>query len=190
MTCVFAQQSDVEYQKNSEYHPPERLDSSDLRIQLSAAKRFLLGPEATIDSPSLNSVLRNRVNCVTDTISAYDSRFESSLNPDWQTKTALTFQSNSQDSEIAELFDHGHFEPYSREDTTFALGQTNKFNIREISPEWAFSYEITKVNGEVFAFLHHNTKCSHLQMLFSPSHLFRSSLREIFYVIHQICVGP
>lgn len=152
MTCVFAQQSDVEYQKNSEYHPPERLDSSDLRIQLSAAKRFLLGPEATIDSPSLNSVLRNRVNSVTDTISAYDSRFESSLNPDWQTKEAFTFQSNSQDSEIAELFDHGHFEPYSREDTTFALGQTIKFNIREISPEWAFSYEITKVNCEVFFF--------------------------------------
>ncbi|XP_035819352.1 calmodulin-binding transcription activator 4 isoform X2 [Zea mays] len=139
------QQSDVEYQKNSEYHPPERLDSSDLRIQLAAAKKFLLGPEATVDSPSLNSVLRNRANCVTDTISAYDSRFGSSLNPDWQTKTALTFQSNSQGSEITELFDHGHFEHYSREDTTFSLGQTNKFNIREISPEWAFSYEITKV---------------------------------------------
>ncbi|PWZ10141.1 Calmodulin-binding transcription activator 4, partial [Zea mays] len=138
-------QSDVEYLKNLEYHPPERLDSSDLRIQLAAAKKFLLGPEATVDSPSLNSVLRNRVNCVTHTISAYDSRFGSSLNPDWQTKTALTFQSNSQGSEITELFDHGHFEPYSREDTTFALGQTSKFNIREISPDWAFSYEITKV---------------------------------------------
>jgi calmodulin-binding transcription activator len=189
MTCVFAQQSDVEYQKNSEYHPLERLDSSDLRIQLAAAKKFLLGPEATVDSPSLNSMLRNRANCVTDTISAYDSRFGSSLNPDWQTKTTLTFQSNSQGSEITELFDHGHFEPYSREDTTFALGQTNKFNIRETSPEWAFSYEITKVNREVFAFLHHNTKCSHLPRLFSPSHLFRSSLLEIFYVIHRIWVG-
>ncbi|XP_002446301.2 calmodulin-binding transcription activator 4 [Sorghum bicolor] len=144
-TSSIYQQSDVEYQKNSEYHPPECLDSSDLRIQLSAAKRFLLGPEATIDSPSLNSALRNRVNSVTDTISAYDSRFESSLNPDWQTKTPSTFQSNSQGSEITELFDHGHFEPYSREDTAFALQQTNKFNIREISPEWAFSYEITKV---------------------------------------------
>jgi calmodulin-binding transcription activator len=189
VTCVFVQQSDVKYQKKSEYQPPEILDSSDLRIQLSATKRFLLGPEASIDSPSLNSVLRNRVNSVTDTISAYDSRFESSLNPDWQTKTALTFQSNSQGSEITELFDHDHFEPYSREDTTISLGQTNKFNIREVSPEWAFSYEITKVNHEVFAFLHHNTKCSHLQMLLSPSHLFRSSLREIFCVIHRICVG-
>jgi len=144
-TSSIYQQSDVKYQKKSEYQPPEILDSSDLRIQLSATKRFLLGPEASIDSPSLNSVLRNRVNSVTDTISAYDSRFESSLNPDWQTKTALTFQSNSQGSEITELFDHDHFEPYSREDTTISLGQTNKFNIREVSPEWAFSYEITKV---------------------------------------------
>lgn len=161
-----------------------------MRVQLSAAKRFLLGPEATIDSPYLNSVVRNRVNSVIDTMPAYDSRFESCWNPDWNTKTALTFQRNSQGSEITELLDHGQFEPYPREDTRLTLAQRKKFNIREISPEWAFSYEITKVNCEAFVFLHHNNNCSHLQMLLSPSHLFRSSLREIFYVIRQIRVGP
>lgn len=138
-------QSDVQYQQNSEYHPPGCLDSSDLRIQLSAAKRFLLGPEATIDSPASNFVLGNEMNITTDTISAHDSRFESSLNPDWKTETGLTFQSISQGSEITELlFNHGQFEPYSREDTRLTLGQ-KKFDIREISPEWGFSYETTKV---------------------------------------------
>ncbi|CAO2034773.1 unnamed protein product [Urochloa humidicola] len=139
-------QSDVQYQQNSEYHPPGSLDSSDLRIQLSAAKRFLLGPEASIDSPSLNFMLRNNGNSGTDTLSAHGSRLESTLNPDWRTKAPSTFQSDSQGSEITEfLFDHGQFEPYSTADTRLTLGQTKKFSIREISPEWAFSYEITKV---------------------------------------------
>ncbi|OEL14040.1 Calmodulin-binding transcription activator 4, partial [Dichanthelium oligosanthes] len=139
-------QSDVQYQQNSEYHPPGRIDSSDLRIQLSAAKRFLLGPDASIDSPSSNFMLRNKGNSPTDTLSAHDSRLESSLNPDWETKAPLAFQSNSQGSEITDLlFDHGQFEPYSRADTRLTLGQMKQFSIREISPEWAFSYEITKV---------------------------------------------
>ncbi|KAF8667228.1 hypothetical protein HU200_052893 [Digitaria exilis] len=139
-------QSDVQYQQNSEYHPPGSLDSSDLRIQLSAAKRFLLGPEAAIDSPSSNFMLRNKGNTGTDTLSAHDSRIESALNPDWKTKAPLTFQSNSQGSEITELlFDQGQFEPYSRADTRLTLGQKRQFSIREISPEWAFSYETTKV---------------------------------------------
>ncbi|PAN37806.1 hypothetical protein PAHAL_7G124100 [Panicum hallii] len=139
-------QSDVQYQQNSEYHPPGSLDSSDLRIQLSAAKRFLLGPEASIDSPSSNFILRNKKNGGTDILSAHESRLESSLNPDWKTKAPLTFQSNSQGSEITELlFDRGQLEPYSRADTRLTLGQIKQFNIREISPEWAFSYEITKV---------------------------------------------
>ncbi|XP_062225452.1 calmodulin-binding transcription activator 4-like isoform X2 [Phragmites australis] len=135
-------QSDVQYQQNSEYQPPGGLDNSDLRIQLSAAKRFLLGPEDTIDSPSSNFVLRNKGNGGTDTLSAHDSRLESSLNPDWKTKTSLTFQSNSQGSEITELFGHGQFEIA---DTRLTLGQKQQFIIREISPDWAFSYEITKV---------------------------------------------
>lgn len=124
-----------------------------MRIQLSAAKRFLLGPEASIESPSSNFMLRNKGNSETNTLSAHDSRLESSLNPDWKTKALLTFQSNSQGSEITEvLFDQGQFEPYSRADTSLTLGQKRMFSIREISPEWAFSYEMTKVNHEVLAF--------------------------------------
>lgn len=124
-----------------------------MRIHLSAAKRFLLGPEASIDSPAANFMLRNKGNSGTDTLSAHDSRLESSLNPDWRAKAPLTFQSDSQGSEITELlFDHGQFESYTRADTRLSLGQTKQFSIREISPEWAFSYEITKVNHAVLAF--------------------------------------
>ena len=163
-----------------------------MRIQLSAAKRFLLGPEASIGSPSSNFMLRSKENGGTDILSAHESRLESSLNPDWKTKALLTFQSNSQGSEIRDLlFDRGQLEPYSRADTRLTLGQIKQFNIREISPEWAFSYEITKVNHEVFSILTpYNTNCFHLHMLPSQSHIFRSSLREIIYVIRQICVGP
>ncbi|KAL6874359.1 hypothetical protein ACP4OV_013379 [Aristida adscensionis] len=139
-------QADVQYPQNSEYQAPGGLDDSDMRLQLSAAKRFLLGPEDSIDSPSLNFILTNKGNSEADILSAHDNRYESSLNTDWVTKAPLTFQSNSQSSEITELFlDHGQFEPSSRTDTRLALGKKQQFSIREISPEWAFSYEITKV---------------------------------------------
>ncbi|KAK3144951.1 hypothetical protein QOZ80_4AG0320280 [Eleusine coracana subsp. coracana] len=103
-------QLDSQYQQNLEYQTPGSLDSSDLRIQLSAAKRFLLGPEDSIDSPSSNYVL--------GTVG--------------KSGTEL-------------LFGHGQFEPCSRADTRLSLGQKRLFNIREICPEWAFSYESTKV---------------------------------------------
>jgi calmodulin-binding transcription activator len=124
---------DSQFQQNLEYEPPGRLDSSDLRIQLSAAKRFLLGPEDSIDSPSSNFVLGNVGNSGTGILSGHDGRLESSLNP--------------------ELFGHGQFEPFSRADTRLTLGKKRLFNIREISPEWAFSYQITKVNHDVLRFL-------------------------------------
>ncbi|KAL6652764.1 hypothetical protein ACP70R_011689 [Stipagrostis hirtigluma subsp. patula] len=115
-------QSDVQSLQNSEYQTLGGLDDSDLRIQLSAAKRFLLGPEDSVDSPSLNFMLGNKGNSGDDTLSAHES------------------------SEITELlFAHGQFERSSGADTRLTLGQKQRFNIREISPEWAFSYEITKV---------------------------------------------
>ncbi|GJN27835.1 hypothetical protein PR202_gb15889 [Eleusine coracana subsp. coracana] len=135
-------QLDSQYQQNLEYETPGSLDSSDLRIQLSAAKRFLLGPEDFINSPSSNFVLGTVGNSGTGTFSAHDGRLECSVNPDWKTKTPLASQSNSQGSEVTELF---QFEPCSRADTGLSLGQKRLFNIREICPEWAFSYEITKV---------------------------------------------
>jgi calmodulin-binding transcription activator len=82
-------------------------------------------------------------------LSGQGGGLESSLNPDWKTKAQSAFQSNSQGSEITGLlFGHVQFEPGPRADTRLNLGQNRLFNIREISPEWVFSYEITKVNHD------------------------------------------
>jgi calmodulin-binding transcription activator len=159
---------DSQFQQNLEYQPPGSLDSSDL--QLSAAKRFLLGPEDSIDSPSSNFVLGNMENSGTGMLSGHDGGLESSLNPDWKTKAQSAFQSKSQGSEITELFGHGQFEPGPRADTRLNLGQNRLFNIREISPEWAFSYEITKVNHDVLRFLDLKTS-SHFVSLPLSLHL-------------------
>jgi hypothetical protein len=96
-------------------------------MQLSTAKRFL---------------------------SANDS-FQSYLNPDWR-RTTVTHQSNSYQinlcpSEISESFlDHDKFETSSGEDKRLTLSPKQKFNIHEISPEWAFCSEITKVHHKTF----------------------------------------
>lgn len=138
------------YQQSSEYQPPGGLDSSNLQLQISAAKRFLLGSEDPIDSPSYNFIPRDEGINGINTLSAHDSSLESCLNPDWQRTTPVTLQSSSYQSnscgyEISEFFDNGQFEPSSEEDTRLTLKQKQQFSIREISPEWAFCYEITKV---------------------------------------------
>uniref|UniRef100_A0A0D9W484 CG-1 domain-containing protein n=1 Tax=Leersia perrieri TaxID=77586 RepID=A0A0D9W484_9ORYZ len=138
-------QSGPHYPQNSEYQPPGSLYSRDMQ-QISAAKRFLLGPEE-IDSPSFNFVPREEGNNVTDILSAHDNSLQSSLNPDWKRTAPLTLQSNSYGSEIPGLLlDHGQFELLSSgENTRLASAQKQRFNIREVSPEWAYCYEITKV---------------------------------------------
>ncbi|KAF0924982.1 hypothetical protein E2562_015045 [Oryza meyeriana var. granulata] len=138
-------QSGPHYPQNSEYQPPGSLYNSDMQ-RISAAKRFLFGPEETIDSPSYNFVAREEGNG-TDTLSAHDNSLESSLNPDWKKTAPLTLESNLYASEIPGLlFDHGQFESLSSGDNTrLTLGQKQRFSIREVSPEWAYCYEITKV---------------------------------------------
>ncbi|CAM0904900.1 unnamed protein product [Alopecurus aequalis] len=139
-------QSGAHYVQSSENQSPGGLNSSDLQQQLSAAKRFLLGPEDSIDSPSYNFVPRDEGINGIDNFSAHDISLQSCLNPDWKRTTPLTLQSNLCNSEISELLlDHGQFESFSREDTRVTLTPKQQFNIREISPEWAFCNEITKV---------------------------------------------
>ncbi|KAL5214071.1 hypothetical protein ABZP36_003223 [Zizania latifolia] len=137
-------QSGPHYPQNSEYQPPGSLYNSDMR-QLSAAKRFLLGPEDSIESPSYNFLPREERNNVTY-LSAHDSSLQSSLSPDWRT-APLTLENNSYGSEISGfLLDRGQIESSSSgEDTRLALAQKQRFSIREVSPEWAYCYEITKV---------------------------------------------
>ncbi|XP_006652212.1 calmodulin-binding transcription activator 4 isoform X1 [Oryza brachyantha] len=138
-------QSGAHYPQNSEYQPLGSLYNSDMQ-QISAAKRFLLGPE-DIDSPSYNYVTREEVNNGDYTLSAHENSLQSSLNPDWKRTAPLTLQSTSHGSEISGLlFDHHQFESLSSgENTRLTLGQKQRFSIREVSPDWAYCYEITKV---------------------------------------------
>ncbi|XP_052151839.1 calmodulin-binding transcription activator 4 isoform X1 [Oryza glaberrima] len=139
-------QSTPHYPQNSEYQPPGSLYNSDMQ-QISAAKRFLLETEDSIDSPSYNYVPREEGNNGTNTLSVHDYSLQSSLNPDWKKTAPLTLQSNLYGSEIPSLLlDHGQFESLSSgENTRLILGQNPRFSIREVSPEWTYCYEITKV---------------------------------------------
>uniref|UniRef100_A0A0E0KPU1 CG-1 domain-containing protein n=1 Tax=Oryza punctata TaxID=4537 RepID=A0A0E0KPU1_ORYPU len=142
---VLQSSSAPHYPQNAEYQPPGSLYNSDMQ-QISAAKRFLLETEDSIDSPSYNYVPREGNNG-TNTLSVHDYSLQSSLNPDWKKTAPLTLQSNSYGSEIPGLLlDHGQFESLSSgENRRLTLGQKQRFSIREFSPEWTYCYEITKV---------------------------------------------
>lgn len=158
MNCIDAlflhEQSTPHYPQNSEYQPPGSLYNSDMQ-QISAAKRFLLETEDSIDSPSYNYVPREEGNNGTNTLSVHDYSLQSSLNPDWKKTAPLTLQSNLYGSEIPSLLlDHGQFESLSSgENTRLILGQNPRFSIREVSPEWTYCYEITKVHHKAFSLL-------------------------------------
>ena len=91
---ILHEQSGAHYEQSSEYQPPGGLDSSDLQQQLSAAKRFLLGPEDSVDSPSYNFIQRDEGINGIDTFSSHDISLQSGLNPDWNRTTHVTLQSN------------------------------------------------------------------------------------------------
>jgi hypothetical protein len=152
---ILHEQCGAHYQQSSEYQPQGGLDGSDLQMQLSAATRFLLGPEDSIDSPSYNFIARDEGINGIDTFSAHDNSLQSYLNPDWTRTTPITLQSNTYQSNLCHsisesLLDHGQFETSSGEDKILSLTPKQKFNIREISPEWAFCNETTKVHHKRF----------------------------------------
>lgn len=148
--------SDVQCLQDSQNQPPGCLENSYLYAQPSAAKRLCLGLESSNDSASSNFILENKGNSGPDALSTHYGRLESVLVSDSKKTRTLTLQSNLEGSEITEsLLHHRQLEPSSGPNTTLTLAVAQKqwFTIREIAPEWAFSYEITKVNHDLSAFL-------------------------------------
>lgn len=148
----FTQQVDDQCMQNSQDKRPGGLGNNDLRIPLRTAKKIRLGQEESNDLTPLNFI---STNSLYDSPSSDCNLYENSLIPNWKTTTQLTLQSSSESSEIEEKSSlrHGQFESSSRADTRLTLGRQQLFSIREISPEWAFSNEITEVNHGTVRFL-------------------------------------
>ncbi|CAL9136774.1 unnamed protein product [Musa textilis] len=119
---------------------------SDLRLQLSATRRFLLGSENSIESPSSVSHLKASDIHQTSGEITYEASNRKENSTDWMGTIPVTPGNTTYTSEFSSmLFDNNHFGASLGTDSSLTVAQKQRFSIREISPEWAFSYESTKV---------------------------------------------
>ncbi|KAF8378021.1 hypothetical protein HHK36_029354 [Tetracentron sinense] len=109
----------------STYHPTSE---SNLTLQLSAARQFLLGSDNLIVSPTSMSPLQEVENSKISTYSSGLSTHEA--NPDYY---AVWSDQESQ------------FGIPLGVDLSLTIAQKQRFTIREISPEWGYATEDTKV---------------------------------------------
>ncbi|KAJ6810870.1 calmodulin-binding transcription activator 4-like isoform X2 [Iris pallida] len=130
----------------------------DLILQLPAAREFMLGSDNRIDSPtSISEFLEEKVHDVSGNITcgansnAKKHREENSI--EWMGHIDLPVPNNRYSSEFQEMWsDEGQFVLALGEDSSLTVAQKQRFSIREISPEWAFSSDSTKViiTGDFF----------------------------------------
>ncbi|XP_073013041.1 calmodulin-binding transcription activator 4 isoform X3 [Typha latifolia] len=140
-------QSDIPLWQKSENRPNgHQLDDSDLRIQLSATRKFLLGSDNSMESPSstffLNEVEKPHVFAAnTCQVQADDLLLRKYSSTNWMETMSITHPSDFSGL----LLDQNHLNTSLEMESSLTLAQKQRFSIREISPEWAFSSESTKV---------------------------------------------
>lgn len=140
--------NEVEF-KSTRYHNPE----SDLSLQLSATRAFLLGPEYPSEStspvPQVSLVqMQNTRETGPHICESHSglSKFRKQDSLDWIAAIDLDVPSSTMSTEFSTLwFDEGQFAIPSRDDSDLTLPVKRRFSISEISPEWAFCFESTKV---------------------------------------------
>lgn len=131
------------------------ISESDLRLQLSATRRFLLGSENSIESPTCISQLK----VLGEHHSSREGTFEASIRKensyDWIETMSVALGSRTFSADFSSmLFDQSQGASLGT-NLSLTVAQKQCFSIREVSPEWAFSGESTKV---YFTFEFVNTK--------------------------------
>ncbi|XP_042471658.1 calmodulin-binding transcription activator 4-like [Zingiber officinale] len=119
------------------------ISETDLRLQLSATRRFLLGFENSIESPITSSQLK----MFGEHNSSLGGTFEviKENSSDWIGAVPISLGNSTCLADFSSIFDQSQFGASLETDLSLTVSQKQRFTIREVSPEWAFSYESTKV---------------------------------------------
>ncbi|KAK1294278.1 Calmodulin-binding transcription activator 4 [Acorus calamus] len=137
--------SQVIYGQNTEtahgyYHTPE----SDFNVQLLEAENFLLGSDAT-ELPTSTSLLQ-AYEKIGENVSDDVGMLKKMNSIDWMGTKELTFDNHAYPSDYNEMwFDQSQTQSPLDADSNLTVAQNQRFKIREISPEWAYSTENSKV---------------------------------------------
>ncbi|ONK58514.1 uncharacterized protein A4U43_C09F13860 [Asparagus officinalis] len=161
---VWAQADDVgnnAESRSTRHHIPD----SDLSLQLAATREFLLGPENSIESPTYISQLSKvQMQSICDAsiceTSSDVGKYRTQNSTDWMATIDLDVPNNTYSSDFSTMwFDQGQFGIPLRDDSSLTVAEKQRFSIREICPEWAFSSEPTKVIL-IGDFLCNSSECS------------------------------
>lgn len=127
------------------------VSDTNLGLQLSATREFLLGPENPIESPGSIpqfSKIHLQETCGTNICetSSSTTKFRKQNSTDWMAAIDLDAPDNTYSSDLSTMwFDQEQFSIPLKDDSSLTVAETQRFSIREICPEWAFSFESTKV---------------------------------------------
>lgn len=126
-----------------------QISESDLSLQLSATRRFLLGSDYPVQSPTSSSQLSDAgVHCSSGTsIVEANIVLRNENSTDWMGTEPLSAGNNTYTPDfLGSWFDHSQFESSVGMYSSLTVAQEQRFSIHEICPEWAFAFESTKVH--------------------------------------------
>ncbi|XP_042457321.1 calmodulin-binding transcription activator 4-like [Zingiber officinale] len=118
------------------------ISESDLHHQLSATRRFLLGSKDSIESPSTISQLKMFGEHHSSAEGTFEANGRKENSSDWIETIPIALGNNANSADFSSIFYHSQFGASLATDLS---SQRRRFSICEVSPEWAFSYESTKV---------------------------------------------
>ncbi|XP_077250382.1 calmodulin-binding transcription activator 4-like isoform X2 [Tasmannia lanceolata] len=139
-----------------DYRENDDLNSeSNLSLQLSAARQFLLGAENVV-SPTSNQVLQEVDKSSHSTYSSGTSTYEANSGVatlrktnsfGWMETRQVPVDNHKYSSDYFGMWfpQESHLGTPLIDDSSLTIAQIQRFSIREISPEWAYSTEVTKV---------------------------------------------
>ncbi|XP_008807442.1 calmodulin-binding transcription activator 4-like [Phoenix dactylifera] len=124
------------------------ISESDLSLQLSATRRFLLGSGNPVESPTSSSQLSDAGVHHSSGTSIVEANFllRKENSTDWMGTVPLAAGNDTYTPDFSgSWFDHSQFESSVGMYSSLTVAQKQRFSIHEICPEWAFSFESTKV---------------------------------------------
>lgn len=133
---------------------------NNFNLDLSAAEQFLLGSDDTIISPASGKFLQDSETSVHSTYSSGTSTLDTNSgmrmlkktnSVDWMETRNISIDKYAPDYYEAWFDQESHLGTTTlAADSGLTIAQKQRFSIREISPEWAYATEGTKVYAVTF----------------------------------------
>ncbi|RWR74498.1 calmodulin-binding transcription activator 4-like protein [Cinnamomum micranthum f. kanehirae] len=152
---LICQWQDLEGKDGTNGMDCHQTSKNNFNLELTAAKQFLLGSDDTIISPASGKFLQDSETSVHSTYSSGTSTLDTNSgmrmlkktnSVDWMETRNISIDKYTPDYYEAWFDQESHLGTTTLEaDSGLTIAQKQRFSIREISPEWAYATEGTKL---------------------------------------------